>query len=297
MVRSYSKTIALLSAMLLVSSCFTGCSTKSSAGGHPSADPHHLSYDNKQGFPDKHTLKSIPLSTAVKKLGLKMEKRNGEYLIGYSDVMYRVKAGQTLAQSGSHAVVLSHAPEARNNDLYFTDTALSDLFGTQVGWKSYSQEVEFSPIPGRLADNDVIPGPKPRLRMQNTATADELIRFAKTFMGVKYEFGATDYAQSKTFDCSSFTQHVFKKFNVDLPRLARDQAHTGQEVDKDQLEPGDLVFFTVPGRFEDDKIAGHVGIYIGEGQMIHTYGDPGVQIRNMDSGYWSRVYLGARRVL
>lgn len=47
---------------------------------------------------------------------------------------------------------------------------------------------------------------------------------------------------------------------------------------RDQLQVGDLIFFTVPGRFKSDNVAGHVGIYIGDGKFIHTWGAPGVQI-------------------
>lgn len=293
------KTVCTLSVMLLTTSVLAGCGSNSGAnGGTASQNPRSLAYDNKQGYPDsQNTLKSVPLSLAAKKLGLKVEQRGDEYLIGHTDVMYRVKAGQTQALSMSHPVILSHAPEARNSDLYFTVKSLGDLLGTQVGWKPYSQEVSFSPFPGRLADDDVIPGPKPDFHIQSTVDADKLISFAKTFLGVKYVFGADDYDKSGTFDCSSFTQYVFQKFNVNLPRLARDQALTGQKVDKGDFKPGDLLFFTVPGRFEDDKIAGHVGIYIGNGKMIHTYGDPGVQISSMDSGYWGNVLLGGRRVI
>lgn len=294
---SIKKSVCLFAAAALAITAISGCGTNNSASNGPSQSPHSLSYDNKQGYSDKNTLKPIPLSLAAKELGLNVKKRGDEYLIGYSDVMYRAKAGQNMAMSMNHPVVLSHAPEARNSDLYFSVKALGDLFGTKVGWKPYSKQLTFSPFPGQLGDNNTTPGPQSGIRIESTVDVNQLINYAKKFLGVKYVFGAGDYDQTGTFDCSSFTQYVFQKFNVSLPRLARDQATTGQKVSKDNLEPGDLLFFTVPGRFKDDNIAGHVGIYIGDGKMIHTYGDPGVQISNMDSGYWSGMFIGGRRVI
>ncbi|MNV34400.1 Gamma-DL-glutamyl hydrolase precursor [compost metagenome] len=136
------------------------------------------------------------------------------------------------------------------------------------------------------------------MRIQNLSPSDaaSLVSYAKQFLGVPYEFGAAPYEESKTFDCSSFTRHVFKKFGKDLPRLAKDQDNLGTKVTRQQLQPGDLIFFTVPGRFEKDTIPGHVGIYIGDGKFIHTWGNPGVQISELDSGYWNGVILGMRRI-
>ncbi|MNC66674.1 Murein DD-endopeptidase MepS/Murein LD-carboxypeptidase precursor [compost metagenome] len=71
----------------------------------------------------------------------------------------------------------------------------------------------------------------------------------------------------------------------------------GHRVSRDELKAGDLIFFTVPGRFESDAVPGHVGIYIGDGKMIHTWGEPGVQISEIDTGYWHNVMLHMQRVL
>ncbi|GGA40341.1 C40 family peptidase [Paenibacillus physcomitrellae] len=290
---------AALAALFAISA--TSCS-HSNPGNKTSSDkgssPRTLSFDNKQGYHDSSTtLKQIPLSLAAKQLGLNVVQRGDEYLVGFTDVLYRAKAGQAEAMSMNHPVILSHAPEARNGDLYFTRNAMSDLLGTQIGWNGPKQQIIFAPFPGRLADDRVIPGRTPRFHIQSNVDVNQLISFAKTFMGTKYVFGSDDYEDTGTFDCSSFTQHVFAKFNIQIPRVAKDQANTGTPVKKSELQPGDLVFFTVPGRFQNDKIAGHVGIYIGNGSFIHTYGDPGVQISDLDSGYWDGMYLGARRVI
>lgn len=94
-----------------------------------------------------------------------------------------------------------------------------------------------------------------------------------------------------------FYKACIQKFGVSLPRLAKDQDNLGTRVSRSELDVGDLIFFTVPGRFESDAIPGHVGIYIGDGKFIHTWGEPGVQISELDSGYWSNVILHMQRVL
>jgi cell wall-associated NlpC family hydrolase len=72
----------------------------------------------------------------------------------------------------------------------------------------------------------------------------------------------------------------------------------GMAVSRQALKPGDLLFFYVPGRFRSNSIIGHVGLYIGGGQMIHaTPSAPsGVKITSIDSSYWKQKFLSARRV-
>lgn len=128
--------------------------------------------------------------------------------------------------------------------------------------------------------------------------SDKLITNAKRYLGVVYKFGAAPYAQSGKFDCSTFTQHLFGKQGVELPRTARAQAERGSRVSRSLLRKGDLLFFYVPGRFKTNKTVGHVGIYMGNGQMIHSSPEPkdGVQVTNINEAYWKKTFLRAKRV-
>ncbi len=115
---------------------------------------------------------------------------------------------------------------------------------------------------------------------------------AAGYIGVPYQWGGTD--PSTGFDCSGFVQHVFADLGVSLPRTSQEQAATGTAVpDLAQAQPGDLVFFDpAPGG------PGHVGIYVGNGQMIdaaHTgtavrvepvWGKPTAIRRVVGSGAW-----------
>lgn len=125
-----------------------------------------------------------------------------------------------------------------------------------------------------------------------------LIATAKKYLGVPYDFGAEPYPESKGFDCSSYTQYVFGQYGIDLPRTARAQMREGKTVSRKHLRKGDLLFFYVPGRFKSNKVAGHVGIYIGNRKMIHSNTKPkdGVQIRSIDRPYWKKTFLKAKRI-
>ena len=118
--------------------------------------------------------------------------------------------------------------------------------------------------------------------------AEEIISKAQSLMGIPYVFGGTT---TKGFDCSGFTQYVFKASGIELPRTSYSQYGIGTAVPKDQLQPGDLVFFATY-----DSGASHVGIYIGGGNFIHA-ADPGVKITSLGDSYYSKRYLGARRML
>lgn len=88
-----------------------------------------------------------------------------------------------------------------------------------------------------------------------------LIQKANGFLGVRYRLGGTS---KRGIDCSALVQKVYRNFNVNLPRVARDQSEVGVEVDLDELAEGDLVFFNTNRSF------GHVGIYIGNNKFIHA---------------------------
>lgn len=124
-----------------------------------------------------------------------------------------------------------------------------------------------------------------------SSKADQLIATGKKYLGVKYKFGAPTGVTS-AFDCSSFTQYIFKKIGVSLPRSSSSQATKGVKVSKSELKKGDLVFFKTSG---NSKI-NHVAVYAGNGKLLHASGTS-VKISNLNSSYWKSHYATARRVL
>lgn len=114
------------------------------------------------------------------------------------------------------------------------------------------------------------------------------VEYAKQFLGAPYRWGASS---GKAFDCSGYTTYVLKKFNVNLGRTATSQFNGGIKVERSDLQPGDLVFFTTY-----KKGPSHVGIYIGDNKFIHaSSGVDQVTITDLDTNYYRKRYLGARR--
>lgn len=126
----------------------------------------------------------------------------------------------------------------------------------------------------------------------SSSAASKLINYGDNYLGRPYKFGAST-STTRYFDCSSFTKHVFKHLGYKLPRTARDQAKVGRYISKSNLKKGDLVFFKVPSR---GNFIGHVGIYVGNGKMLHTYGEGGVKFSSINSTYWKKNYATARRL-
>jgi cell wall-associated NlpC family hydrolase len=128
---------------------------------------------------------------------------------------------------------------------------------------------------------------------------EALLKYAKQFLGVKYIRKSSSYHKTGGFDCSSLTQHIFKKFGVELARRARDQAKQGMPVALSDIQRGDLLFFTVPERFKTDDIPGHVGLYLGNNEMLHCipYPKNKVFISSLNKSHWRKNFLFARRMI
>jgi cell wall-associated NlpC family hydrolase len=126
-----------------------------------------------------------------------------------------------------------------------------------------------------------------------SSLADRIIQTGKKYLGTPYKYGAPS-GQTQYFDCSLFVQTVFEENGINLPRSSREQARVGTYVPRDQLQKGDLVFFTA-GR--SDGLIGHVGIYAGNNKILHTYGPGGVRYDSMSTAWLDKTYVTARRVI
>lgn len=114
------------------------------------------------------------------------------------------------------------------------------------------------------------------------------VDFYNDWKNVKYKMGGS----SRTgIDCSAFTQKAFKeKFGIELPRTTLTQVNVGKEVKKSDLKMGDLVFFKTSKR---DK---HVGIYMGDGDFLHSSIN-GIQFTKLDKPFYKDAYWTARRIM
>jgi hypothetical protein len=134
------------------------------------------------------------------------------------------------------------------------------------------------------------PGPDAVAGDPVTFLRENIILTVHRFVGVPYRWGGE--SESDGFDCSGLTMIVYRLNGFELPRSALGQYRTGMPVNKDALEPGDLVFFAT-GRSSNIT---HVGIYSGRDHFIHAPGrGKTIQTASLDSDYFKKRYVGARR--
>ena len=119
---------------------------------------------------------------------------------------------------------------------------------------------------------------------------DELVFNAMGYLGVPYKRGGNG---ETGFDCSGFVRAMYENtLGLVLPHNAKAQAAVTEKIDRNELQPGDLVFYNTLR-----KTFSHVGIYIGNGKFIHSPRTGGeVRIENMSDTYWVKRFHGARRV-
>lgn len=123
-----------------------------------------------------------------------------------------------------------------------------------------------------------------------TMDGNDIVSEAKEHLGVDYVFGGSS---PSGFDCSGFVRYVYKQAGINLPRSSSEQYEVGKSVSKDDLAPGDLVFF------KDTYKSGisHAGIYIGSNKFISASSSKGIKIDSLSASYWAPKYAGAKRVL
>ncbi len=125
-------------------------------------------------------------------------------------------------------------------------------------------------------------------------TIDDVLSEANTYLGTPYRFGGTT---RNGIDCSAFVLNVFgETTGIELPRVAAEQAELGERVEKQELQKGDLVFFSQGGRIS------HVGIVQevspeGDIKFIHAATSRGVMVSSLSDSYWGRKFRFAKRII
>lgn len=121
---------------------------------------------------------------------------------------------------------------------------------------------------------------------------NEIVRTAKTFLDVPYRWGGTSPAHG--FDCSGFSMTVYQLNGLNMPRSSKAQWEVGMPINYEQLSKGDLVFFATSVSGE----VSHVGIYLGENNIIHAPGwGKRIRIDSLEETYYRRHFVGMRSYL
>ena len=183
------------------------------------------------------------------------------------------------------------AASARLATLNQGDTAY--IIGFNCGWYKVQYEGQTGYIRSDLmalteapkTNSQAVVGKAPVV----VTVGDQAVNLAYDYLGVPYVWGGTS---PKGFDCSGFTQYVYKQLGITLNRTAAQQLENGTSVTN--LQTGDLVFFT--NTYATSAAASHVGIYIGNNQFIHA-ANGGVKITSLDHEYYAPRYIGARRIV
>lgn len=193
------------------------------------------------------------------------------------------KKEKPAAASKNPAVDTSAKSKVKNERIIFNDPADSsdadDEFDELPPVESPLDKSKFALNIDKLKDFNIALTPREKILF-------EVIKYLDT----PYKYGGNT---QKGIDCSAFTLQVYQNsIAVDLPRSAREQFNVGEEINKDDLKFGDLVFFNTRRRSNP----GHVGIYLRENQFVHASRSLGVTVSSIDDTYYKKRYVGARRV-
>ncbi|MCM1565012.1 MAG: NlpC/P60 family protein [Dehalobacter sp.] len=198
--------------------------------------------------------------------------------------------GDTLLKTGSTGPDVVEL-QTKLNYLGYSVGTVDGIFGlkTQAGVIAFQKAKNLS------ADGIVGPitGSAINTAYMNKAQgvkASAIVATAQKYIGVPYKWGGT--YPSTGFDCSGFVQYVFAQNGITLPRISRDQYLVGKAVSFANLQPGDIVFFSIA----KNGVVDHDGIYIGNNQFINASSSKGVVVYSFGT-YWKSVYLGAKRVI
>lgn len=206
---------------------------------------------------------------------------SGEEIIPYDVVTKtdtKLNPGQTkvITKGSNGKKLVTYSYEQRN--------------GVEVKKEVLNEEIVEKPV-----DEVVAKGSKRKTTIvasntpsRGSANGGSIVDRALSFVGTKYVYGGSS---TSGFDCSGFTKYIYAGSGISIPRSSYSQFSSGSKVSKDNLQPGDLVFFSTYAAG-----ASHVGIYIGGGRFVHASNpSSGVKIDGINDSFYGPRYLGARR--
>lgn len=122
---------------------------------------------------------------------------------------------------------------------------------------------------------------------------EKIVAYAKQFIGIKYKYGGS--SPQTGFDCSGLVGYIYQNFGIKLNRSAQSMYSNGVKVSKNQLKPGDILFFDASPR-KASGVIDHAGIYLGGDSFIHASSSNG-KVRIQKLSEYRGTYIGAKRVI
>jgi len=156
-----------------------------------------------------------------------------------------------------------------------TEPVLPEMHNIEMLTKNFEEELKKTSESDELSDKSL---------------PEKLTVFAKKLLNIPYKFGGNSILG---IDCSAYVKKVYGLLGIGLPRTAREQFNEGEEIQKEELSIGDLVFFRTYASFPS-----HVGIYLGNNLFIHASSQgKKVKVDNLDAPYFVKRFIGAKRLL
>lgn len=220
-----------------------------------------------------------------------IHKKNPQKTSVTDSARYSVRPGDSLIKIAKHFGTSPESIKSANN-LKTSKIKVGQILTIRRS-KSAAVKKETKPAAQALSDPNqtyMSAAPSPSADSETTPTRLRLVQAGFRLIGIRYCFGGSEQSG---FDCSGLVKNLFSKFDIELPRSSREQFEQGEKVNREDLEPGDLVFFSSGGSQPT-----HVGIYVGNNQILHA-ARRAKQVIVVDiNKIWDTMrYLGARRVM
>ena len=235
---------------------------------------------NKKGYINVETANVREKASTSSKLVSTLDEFDEVTIKSESDGWYEIEAGSVSGYISKKLVTIGTISSRGLAELRTTEETNSSI-ASQA-----SETVEENTV---TSDNSS----EESSSSESSTSGEEVVEYAKQFLGLNYVLGGK--SPSTGFDCSGFTKYVFKHFGYTLGSVAADQTSSGTEIDREDLEAGDLILFYDEGK---TKI-GHVGIYMGDDQFIHAANPKrGVVTDALSTNsYYNTRYVTARRIV
>lgn len=180
-----------------------------------------------------------------------------------------------------------------NQEAYIAKRLVSDTQQQTTNRGTSSREEQITTTQAIPETQPVVQAPEVQtLAPQKSAIGEQMAQMAKSYLGYKYVYGGA--SPSTGFDCSGFVYYICNQLGYSVNRTADNQVNNGVYVDKANLQPGDLVFFS---NYKTYTEIGHVGIYIGNNQFVHaSTATTGVITSSLNDAEYVKRYVTARRI-
>lgn len=215
-------------------------------------------------------------------------KNDKVYIIGINEGWYKVIYGSNICYIRSDFVDLTEIPyenqDSSNSPKFYRN-------GKSTGVAVSASALNGSTASGSSSNNSSSASSSAESDSTATSTVSgsTIVSTAKKYLGVPYAYGG---ASPSGFDCSGYVYYVLNSVGISVPRTLTSMYNKGTAVGKSELQPGDIVFFK-----NTYKVGiSHVGIYVGDGQFIHSPSSGKVvSYANLNTTYWTNHYYGAVR--